>query len=259
MKKTDYRTDYRKMRRILWSVYIGLAFVVIVFSMLVQGKSDLAALAVAGLICAFMPVLICSCVFTHKARVEDKVEYKEAMKRLDLHPKSVNRFLTEKCLKGEENEWAEDVLIWILGIPSVGMAVLEALTDVTGSGFGKWFTVVTGLAVGSFIIYMLMNRKKQRRRAREYALLFASAGRKDYLYSALQNDAQREDAPQEVIRLLKRNYLMNIENDPERQQINIIEFRVLPKNAYVCGNCGAAVSITVGDAMICTYCRKPLV
>ena len=60
MKKTGYRTDYRKIRRILWIIYIGLAFVVIAFSVLVEGKSDLAALAVAGLICAFMPVFICS-------------------------------------------------------------------------------------------------------------------------------------------------------------------------------------------------------
>ncbi len=253
------KTDYRKMRRILWIVYIGLFLAVIAFNTLIKGAAELAATAFAALICAFLPVFICSCVFTHKARAQDRVEYKETMERLGLHPKSVNRFLTEKCLKGEENGWAEDVLIWILGIPSVGMAVLALFTDVTGSGFGKWFTVLTSLAIGSFIIYMLMNRKIQRKRAREYALLFASAGRKDYLYSALQNDAQRGSAPQEVIRLLKRNYLMNIENDPERQQINIIEFRRLPKNAYVCGNCGAAVSITVGDAMICKYCGKPLV
>ena len=253
------KTDYCKMRRILWIVYIGLFLVVIVFNTLVEGATELAAFALAALICAFLPVIICSCVFTHKARVEDRVEYGEAMRRLNLHPKSVNRFLTEKCLKGEENGWAEDVLIWILGIPTVGMAAFEAFSDVMGHGFGKWFTVLSSLAIGLFIIYMLMNRKIQRKRAREYALLFASAGRRDYLYSALANDARRGNAPQEVIRLLKRNYLMNIENDPERQQINIIEFRRLPKNAYVCGNCGAAVSITVGDALICKYCGKPLV
>ena len=253
------KTDYRKMRRILWIIYIGLFLVVIAFNTLVKGATELAAIALAALICAFLPVFICSCVFTHQARVEDRAAYKEAMERLDLNLKSVNRFLTEKCLKGEENGWAEDVLIWILGIPAVGMAAFEMFTDVMGSGFGKWLTVFLSLAIGFFIIYMLVNRKIQRRRAREYALLFASAGRKDYLYSALANDAQRGNAPQEVIRLLKRNYLMNIENDSERQQINIIEFRRLPKNAYVCGNCGAAVSITVGDAIICKYCGKPLV
>ena len=253
------KTDYRKMRRILWIIYISLFLVVIAFNTLVKGATELAAIALAALICAFLPVFICSCVFTHQARVEDKAAYKEAMERLDLNLKSVNRFLTEKCLKGEENGWAEDVLIWILGIPAVGMAAFEMFSDVMGSGFGKWFTSFISLAIGFFIIYMLVNRKIQRRRAREYALLFASAGRKDYLYSALANDAQRGNAPHEVIRLLKRNYLMNIENDSERQQINIIEFRRLPKNAYVCGNCGAAVSITVGDAMICKYCGKPLV
>ena len=83
------KTDYRKMRRILWIIYISLFLVVIAFNTLVKGATELAAIALAALICAFLPVFICSCVFTHQARVEDKAAYKEAMERLDLNLKSV--------------------------------------------------------------------------------------------------------------------------------------------------------------------------
>ena len=134
-----------------------------------------------------------------------------------------------------------------------------ALQWIEGDGRRKLDVCFMSFGVAFFFIYMLMNRKVQRRKAREYALYFAAAKRGDYLYAAFASDTKRGSAPQEVIRLLNRNYLMNIENDAERQQFNIIGFRRLPKNAYVCGNCGAAVSITVGAPLVCEYCGKPLV
>ena len=41
------KTDYRKMRRILWIIYISLFLVVIAFNTLVKGATELAAIALA--------------------------------------------------------------------------------------------------------------------------------------------------------------------------------------------------------------------
>ena len=252
------KTDYRKRRRKLWLAYVAAFFVVVMFSKL-GGSVDAASVALSVLICAFPVVIIYSCVLTHKARVEDQLEYAETLQRLNLHHASVDRFLTKKYRNGEKNGWAEDVLIGIFGVPGIIMAITMLFIGSTDAGAGRWLYAFVSFGIGVFFIYALMNRKAQRRKARNYAVRFASAKRGDYLYAALVSDTQRGNAPQEVIHLLNRNYLMNIENDAEKQQFNIIGFRRLPKNAYVCINCGAAVSITVGEALVCQYCGKPLV
>ena len=252
------KTGYRRKRRGLWLAYIAAFFIDVMFSKL-EGAMDAAAIILSVLICAFPAVIIYSCVLTHKARVEDRLEFEETAQKMHLHPTAADRFLTEKCKKGEQNGWAEDVLIGLLGVPGIAMAVFMLFSGSKGTGEGSWMYALCSFGVAFFFIYMLMNRKVQRRKAREYALYFAAAKRGDYLYAALASDTKRGSAQQEVIRLLNRNYLMNIENDAERQQFNIIGFRRLPKNAYVCGNCGAAVSITVGAPLVCEYCGKPLV
>lgn len=251
------KANYRGRRRILWLAYIAAFFLVVMFDKL-GGGADAAAVIMSVLICAFPAVIIYSCVLTHKARVEDREEFEEKAQSMGVNRISVERFLTEKCLKGEKNSWAEDVLIGLLGAPMIAMAIFVFFVGSEGGGAGNRAYALIPFGWGFFIIYAMMSRKEQRRKAREYALYFAAARRGDYLYAALASDTRRGNAPQEVIRLLKRNYLMNIDHDPERQQFNIIGFKKLPRNAYVCGNCGAAVSITVGEALICKYCGKPL-
>ena len=106
--------------------------------------------------------------------------------------------------------------------------------------------------------YLLLNRKRQRKLAKQYALIFAASPRGDYTYSELASKVRRQNAGYEAACLVKRNYMMNIKVDQANRNLQIIGYRKAPKRAYVCSNCGAASSITVGEAKICRYCGRPL-
>ena len=253
-KEILMNTKYRKSRNLLWILYLLLSALLFFLSARVPGfPMMLGTLPIL----AFFPVVIYSCVLTHRARIADDQEILKEIQRRNLTLSSVNSFLTDKSRKGKEIGWAEDVLIGIIGIPSLAF-VAVALFGFDDAPLAVTVTyTLEALLIGYFCVYMLINRKMQRKKAVQYAILFASADKGEFSFAELSAAAGSGRAAEEVTRLLRRNYLTNIQAEPQNNCVKIIGYRKLPRNAYVCANCGAASSITVGEAKICRYCGRP--
>lgn len=249
---------YRKRRRMVWLIYLA-ASVLIFFLIGKSGEGDELVFLGTLPILAFFPIVIYTCVLTHKARVADWAEMNEEIVRRGLTRSSLNRFLTDKCLQGMQNGWAEDVLMWLLGIPAILMWIFTTIIDREERPFAVLIiTSVIMLGMAYVFLYMIMNRKKQRKLANLYALLFATSTRPEYTWTELASSISRHNAGPELAHLVDRNYMMNLDVDRQRQSVKIIGFHKVPKNAYVCSYCGGASSIPVGAAKICYYCGRPV-
>lgn len=256
-KELAMNTDYRKVRRWVWILYLTLS--VVIFAITSHVPPDKNTLLMLGTlpVLIFFPVLIYTAVLTHKARKMDKKIFQDELARLGVSKAQVERFLTEKCLKGLENDWAEDVLIWILGIPAISGLVF-ALSTKNLSVFAKVMESITSILFVYIFVYMMLNRKKQRKLSRSYGLIFATSPRDEYSFSELASLAGRKRAGFEIKQLVDRNYMMNLEPNVQKKSIKIVGFKRCPRVAYVCKNCGGASSIPVGAAKICEYCGRTL-
>lgn len=249
--------DYRKRRRIVWLVYLAASFFLFLTANNYPGAPDFIIMAGILPILSFFPVLVYTGILTHRARRADEERLQKEMRNKNVTQAQVERFLTDKTVKGSENGWAEDVLIWIFGVPMIPLLAFSVIKGerTASTIIGALFSAVPVLYCA---FYLLLNRKRQRKLAKQYALIFAASPRGDYTYSELASKVRRQNAGYEAARLVKRNYMMNIKVDQANRNLQIIGYRKAPKRAYVCSNCGAASSITVGEAKICRYCGRPL-
>ena len=250
-------TQYRKQRNLAWLLYLLVTLLLFYLTGRAPEGSNLYILGTLPILALF-PMIIYTCVLTHRARVEDHREFTEEMKRRNVTAESVSRFLTDKTIKGAKNAWAEDVLFWIFGVPAIGMGVFILFLMDDTSLATRTMGSIGYLAMAYVFIYLLLNSKKQRKLANLYALLFAASTQPEYTFPELASSASRQNAGPEVARLVDRNYMMNLEVEPREDRVRIVGFRRVPKNAYVCSNCGGASSIPVGAAKICYYCGRPL-